>query len=337
MVVNVDIPANQLRESALLQWNDEKCKHLLGFPVIYVDRFSYLSNSKVRTGVGEPGFPNNSYAIHVGAFCSLARYLTFEINENHDYLNITTAQCDLLDYPKTRIKTKGSVLIQNDVWIGQSCTIFGGVTIHNGAVVGSNAVITKDVPPYSIVGGNPARVIKYRFDEDTIKKLLTIQWWNWDNNKLAQRKKWFAANIQDFVDKFYPEALLNNQKHEIQLPDCKEKYLFFPDFDEPFCIWESVILEFCDTFKNSSDTGLVLFIDNDEKSAERLSKISALVQNINADCSVYVHCGDLHDEESIFSCVSYYITSRVRKTIFRTCLADLNNIPIISGVDVPIF
>lgn len=337
MVTNITISPNQFRKSILIQLNDQNYKQIKGFPVMYVDKFSYLCNSSIRTAVGEPGIKDDSYAIHIGAFCSIARYLTFEINENHDYLNITTAQCDLIKYPEKRIKTKGSVLIQNDVWIGQSSTVLGGVTIHNGAVVGSNSVVTKDVPPYSIVGGNPAHIIKYRFDEETIKKLLTIQWWNWDNNILVQRKKWFAVSIQDFVDKFYSEALSNLPTQKIPLPDCKTRYLFFPDFDEPFCIWKKVILEFCDTFKNSSDTCLVLFIEDDKNSRERLSQLSTLVQNVNADCNIYVHCGDAQDERAIFNCVSYYITARGNKTIFRTCLADFNNVPIISGVDSPIF
>lgn len=338
MIANISVSPNQLRNGTLFKWADENnYKCLKGFPVIYVDKFSYLSNANIRTGVGEPGFPNDSYAVHVGAFCSIARFLTIVINENHDYLNITTGVCDLINYPEMKIKTKGSVVIQNDVWIGQSCTILGGVTIHNGAVVASNSVVTKDVPPYSIVGGNPARVIKYRFDEETIKKLLTIQWWNWDNDTLMERKNWFAADISDFVGKFYSDALSKISSHEIALPDCEKRYLFFPDFNEPFCIWEKVILEFCKTFENSPDTCLVIFIDDQQGPTEQLSKISTLVENISADCKIYIHCGDSQDEEAIFRYVSYYITSRGQKTIFRTCLADLNNIQTISGVDIPIF
>ncbi|QHI73914.1 hypothetical protein Ami3637_05720 [Aminipila terrae] len=329
---------NQLRNSVLYQWNDENnYKHLKGFPIMYIDKFSYVSNSSIRTGVGEPDFPNQSYAIHVGAFCSIARFLTFEINENHDYLSVTTGVCDLIKSPQMRVKTKGSVLIQNDVWIGQSCTILGGVTIHNGAVIGSNSVVTKDVPPYSIVGGNPARIIKYRFDEETIKKLLAIQWWNWDNEQLSLRKKWFSANVSDFIDKFYPEALTNFPKYNIDLPEYKLKYLFFPDFSEPFPIWEHVILEFCNTFKEMSDTCLILFIDQNEDSSEKLCKVEKLVKHIDSNCGIYVHCGSIQDEQAIFRHVNYYITSRGHKTIYRTCLADLNNIPIISGVDIPIF
>ena len=70
--------------------------------------------------------------------------------------------------------------IGNDVWIGQGAFIKGGVTIGDGAIVAAHAVVVKDVPPYAVVGGVPARVIKYRFDEDAIKDLLEIKWWNYD-------------------------------------------------------------------------------------------------------------------------------------------------------------
>ncbi len=78
-----------------------------------------------------------------------------------------------------------------------------GVTIHNGAVIAANSVVTKDVEPYSIVGGNPARHIKYRFDKEIIDKMLSIQWWFWEDSKISQHKKWFTADTVDFAERFY--------------------------------------------------------------------------------------------------------------------------------------
>ena len=89
------------------------------------------------------------------------------------------------------------VHIGNDVWIGSRALILGGVRIGDGAVVGAGAVVTKDVPPYAIVGGVPAKVIKYRFDEDTIKKLEKLQWWNWKDNILKNNIQFF--NNKDII------------------------------------------------------------------------------------------------------------------------------------------
>jgi len=83
-------------------------------------------------------------------------------------------------------KTKGNIRIGNDVWIATEAIVMSGVTIGDGAVIGARTVITKDVPPYSIVVGNPGSVVKKRFDDSTIQKLLDIEWWNWNDSKLKR-------------------------------------------------------------------------------------------------------------------------------------------------------
>ena len=90
------------------------------------------------------------------------------------------------------------VNIGSDVWIGNNVAIIGGISIGDGSIIGANALITKDVPPYAIVGGVPAKVIKYRFSKDQIKKLNQIKWWNWDIDKIAERSKLF-----DDLDGFF--------------------------------------------------------------------------------------------------------------------------------------
>ena len=97
---------------------------------------------------------------------------------------------------------KFTVMIGNDVWIGSGVKIMEGITIGDGAVVAAGAIVTKDVPPYAIVGGVPAKVIKYRFDEETIKKLLELKWWEKD-------QAWIKSHADDFDD---VEKLLANTK-----------------------------------------------------------------------------------------------------------------------------
>jgi virginiamycin A acetyltransferase len=89
---------------------------------------------------------------------------------------------------------KGSIEIGNDVWIGYKAVIMAGVKIGDGAIIGAYSVVTKDVEPYAIVGGNPAREIKKRFSEQVIKELLEIQWWNWDREKLTNNVQHLTGN-----------------------------------------------------------------------------------------------------------------------------------------------
>jgi len=81
---------------------------------------------------------------------------------------------------------KGDIVIGNDVWIGYEAVILSGVTIGDGAIIGTRAVVTKDVPPYMIVGGVPAKPIRKRFSDNLISELLKLQWWNWSENKIKK-------------------------------------------------------------------------------------------------------------------------------------------------------
>ena len=82
---------------------------------------------------------------------------------------------------------KGDIIIGNDVWIGYEAVIMSGVTIGDGAIIGARSVVTKDIPPYTIVGGVPARQIRRRFSEETIAALLELKWWNWPREKIARK------------------------------------------------------------------------------------------------------------------------------------------------------
>lgn len=81
---------------------------------------------------------------------------------------------------------KGDIVIGNDVWIGYEAVIMSGVKIGNGAIIGTRAVVTKDVPPYTIVGGIPAKIIRRRFDDATIERLEALHWWDWDYEKIKR-------------------------------------------------------------------------------------------------------------------------------------------------------
>lgn len=140
-------------------------------------------------------YPINGDKLKIGKFCSIACGTKFLFTSaNHSMKSLSTYPfpiffeewgldmkniCDAWD-------NKGDIVIGNDVWIGYEAVILSGVTIGNGAIIGTRAVVTKDVPPYTIVGGIPAKPIRKRFDDETIEKLERLQWWDWNEEKIAR-------------------------------------------------------------------------------------------------------------------------------------------------------
>ncbi len=126
----------------------------------------------------------------VGAFCSIAAGAAIG-GGGHDLAAVSTSPifCEGknvfgINFATNKFNPYKKTTIGNDVWIANRAIILQGITIGNGAVVGAGAVVTKDVPPYAIVAGNPARIIRYRFPDNTIHSLQEIAWWNWDDTKL---------------------------------------------------------------------------------------------------------------------------------------------------------
>jgi acetyltransferase-like isoleucine patch superfamily enzyme len=100
-------------------------------------------------------------------------------------------------------KANTPVEIGSDVWIGMNAIILSGVKIGHGAIIGAGSVVTHDVPPYGVVAGSPAMLLRYRYSEEQIKKLLAIQWWNWSDKKIKENLNFFYDDIDRFVDAFY--------------------------------------------------------------------------------------------------------------------------------------
>lgn len=139
-------------------------------------------------------YPINGDRLIIGKFCSIACGAKFLFNSaNHSLTSLSTYPFPIffeewgLDRGQvTRAwDHKGDIVIGNDVWIGYEAVILAGVTIGDGAIIGTRAVVTKDVPPYAIVGGVPAKPIRKRFSDDTIAALLALRWWDWPEERIA--------------------------------------------------------------------------------------------------------------------------------------------------------
>ncbi len=141
--------------------------------------------------------------ITIGKFCSIARNV--DIQEfNHAFKGMSTyfVAKNLLNSKEENIgiNSNGPIVIGNDVWIATQCVILNDVTIGNGAIIAANSLVNKDVPPYAIVGGSPAKVIGYRFEKEIIDKFQEICWWDWNKEKIEKYRHLFLQEEISLTD-----------------------------------------------------------------------------------------------------------------------------------------
>lgn len=145
----------------------------------------------------------------IGKFCQIATGTRFIMNgSNHAMNGFSTYPFKVFggewaSRDPMQVMSKGDTVIGNDVWIGNSATIMQGIKIGDGAIIGTNSLLTKDVQPYTIVGGNPAREIRKRFDEETIKFLLALKWWDWDAEKITDHLDLLTSGNIDELKRIY--------------------------------------------------------------------------------------------------------------------------------------
>jgi acetyltransferase-like isoleucine patch superfamily enzyme len=157
--------------------------------------------------------PLRSDNVTIGKFCSIAADSVIIPNNGHippsgyDKYRVST-------FPLARLKKNGwrseyslpneagSVVVGNDVWIGTRAIILSGVTIGDGAIIGAGAVVTRNVPPYAVVAGVPAKVIRFRYTQEQIAALLRIAWWNWNLDKIRSNMDYFYCDVDNFITKF---------------------------------------------------------------------------------------------------------------------------------------
>lgn len=155
-------------------------------------------------------YPINHERLIIGKFCSIACGVKFLFNcANHTLKSLSTYTFPLFyedwELEKSNVVSawdnKGDIVIGNDVWIGFEAVILAGVKIGDGAIIGTRAVVTKDVPPYSIVGGIPAKLIRKRYSPDIIEQLLSLRWWDWTKDRIKRNLPFImAGNIENMTE-----------------------------------------------------------------------------------------------------------------------------------------
>lgn len=174
-----------------LKWRKNKHnktvpRNIFNADIVSVGKFSYGGLYILSFG--------NKNKLHIGNFVSIADNVTFILQLEHYTNHISTFpfKVKCLDSKESEAFAKGDIIVDDDVWIGYGATILSGVHIGQGAVIAAGAVVVKDVPPYAIVGGVPAKIIKYRFDEKIIEKLIKI-----DFSKLTEE------NVREHINELY--------------------------------------------------------------------------------------------------------------------------------------
>ena len=201
--------------------------------------------------------------------------------------------------------------------------------------MGAEACVTKDVPPYAIVAGNPAKIVGYRFDKDIIEKLLQIAWWNWSDEKIVEEEDSLRGDIREFVKKHYKlqekqvgiyEPLLNGKR-----------YLFYMDIDEKWSLWKKVIRSFAVSKNKTNDELLIYYPENSEKFGETIEEFTSYVSELNEyETHLQICFSELESPDDLLINSDYYITNRSSRNIQRMERAYLEGVICISGVDVPL-
>lgn len=143
--------------------------------------------------------------IEVGAFCSIAPEVRILAGSEHISTRATTfplkaALFDRAEGNSGDVLDKGTTVIGHDVWLGLGATVLSGVLVGDGAIIGAGAVVSKSIPPYAIVAGNPAQIVRYRFEPQIRRRLLALAWWEWDDEDIRALKEWFVGDVESFLN-----------------------------------------------------------------------------------------------------------------------------------------
>jgi virginiamycin A acetyltransferase len=167
-----------------------------------LDACTMRGNNKISIGVrsiitGPVRIISDLNTISIGNFCSLAPDVAiWEALHCYEHLSTYFVSKEMLGGSWTAdLSSKGPIRIGNDCWIGTRSIILSGVIVGDGAVIGAGSVVTRDVPPYAIVAGAPARIVKFRFNQEMRMRLLAIRWWDWDTEKITRNRELFEGKL----------------------------------------------------------------------------------------------------------------------------------------------
>lgn len=340
MKIDLNVPAFTVRQSTTYTMK-MKCSEE-PFPILIIDKGSYIVGSKVQCGISSES-ENEIYNFQIGRFSSLAEDILFMMDMNHDYLSVyqgiipTVHGWEEMPLCHRKIKRKGQIIIENDCWIGHGATIMSDVTVHNGAVVGAMAVVTKDVPAYSIVAGNPAKIVGYRFEQNVINALLKIAWWDWPDSKIAENLDLLNGDVKKFIQIAEKEIKIPLAPSINRITNGK-LFVYYLDLDQPYPLWNKVIHEFIMKYAETNyELLLVLDTYNPRAPIYGEELLDKLKDYKEIECYINIYSDPIEDDSLLLYQADYYITNRHSANIHRMCVAEQAGAKCISAFNTDIF
>lgn len=342
MKFSINIEPNENKTAAVYQGSSPGINT---FELAYIGAYTYIKEMYIDSGVEFSANKDNLlwHNLQIGNHCSVGNNLNILMGKNHEITMISSGTVNLMDgidkgKMNTKFCQKGQIIIQNDVWIGDDVTIMPNVIIRNGACVAKNSHVVSDVPPYAIVGGNPAKVIGYRFAPEHIEKLQKMQWWYWDTDEIVKNSAYFMQDdIELFLETFSTNMLF--EKYRKKCDFNKRTFFCVADLRGQYPSYPLIIEQFLDKYYGFEQASLVLFVENKLviSESDRFKKLYELCEDLKNEsgiaCDITLFNGNKEDAVNLFESSTDYITTRVENTVFYTCLADVLGINIISGVD----
>ena len=339
--------------SDIIESKTHDCRYAYTIENLVGEHCLTFGTGSYAIGIFMTVYPEEKRASHLllGRFSSLADKINFLTSGKHNYKNVSSFPFDSKVAvekifgdvePLPNVRTNHfQVVVGHDVWIAQGATILGGVKIASGAVIGAGAVVAKDVPPYAIVVGNPARVLKYRFDEATIKKLFAVKWWNWDLQKIADNLP-LMNDVEKFLSRHWSPELEQIPEDEIglQVESFRAQgfkvYNFVADFRSPKPLWLRVVSGFCQS--NFANSKLVIWLDKNSSDAD-FDSLATFAQTFGLDAikNILLVDGDGKFSPHALRSATHLITNREMSSL--ECLDWLWNtdVKIVSALDERIF
>ena len=296
--------------------------------------------------------------ILVGRFCSMASHILFSGGGNHAYINsVTTYPFEAADiiakihrYEKTEFSMKtarwqynnrNQIIIGSDVCIGRYARILDGVKIGSGAIIGANTVVAKNIPPYAIAVGNPARVVRYRFDAETIKKFMAVKWWNWDIKKVLENVH-LMNDAENFLAEHYKPGMGLATYAEIgegaqlerYIAEGRKIYSFVADFRAVQPLWKRVISGF---LKSPRKNSVLLFWLGESATQADFENLKTFVNSIGLQEGKIIHILPQKFSPYLLRNSTHFITTREMVTL--ECIDWLygTGVKVISALDDGIF